>query len=72
MDSQAAMHAITNGDFTGKLKHIETRYYYLADELEKKRFKLDFVKGTDNPADLMAKPVTKQTWRSLVHNMLHD
>ena len=72
MDSQSAMHAIENGDFTGKLKHIETRYYYLADEMEKGRFTLAFIKGTDNPADLMTKPVTKKVWRELIHNILHD
>ena len=61
-----------NGDFSGKLKHIETRFFFLADELKKGRFEIKHVPGKENPADLFTKPVSKQVWDALAHQLVQE
>ena len=61
-----------NGDFSGKLKHIETRFFFLADELKKGRFEINHVPGKENPADLFTKPVSKQVWDALAHQLVQE
>ena len=70
-DSQAMISAVQNGDFTGKLKHIDTRFYYMADVLQAGKINLTHVPGKENPADLFTKPVSKMVWNHLIDRVIH-
>ena len=38
-------------------KHIDIRFHYIRDEVEKGTVKAEFVASEDNPADLLTKPL---------------
>ena len=71
-DNIGTIQALENGDFVGRLKHIETRYYYLANEIESGNIKIDYVRSEQNPADIMTKPVKTKTWEMLIGKIIHE
>ena len=70
-DSQSAIAVTERNNFTGSLKHIETRYYYLAEQVERKKISLHHIPGVENPADLMTKAVKPEVWKRLIHHLVH-
>ena len=54
-DSQGALHAITNHTYTKHTKHIEIVHDFMKDRLQTGQLKFEYVKGTENPADIFTK-----------------
>eukprot|EP00971_Amphidinium_carterae_P353001 6492793-Amphidinium_carterae.1 len=57
-DSSAAR-SITSRRGVGRVRHISTRYLWVQEKLADKSFSLRVVKGSDNPADMLTKPLAK-------------
>ena len=58
VDSTAAR-AIASRLGLGKVRHLEVRYLWLQQVVASGRLKVCKIKGTDNPADLLTKPLTQ-------------
>ncbi|KAJ0805682.1 putative RNA-directed DNA polymerase [Helianthus annuus] len=57
-DNQSAIHLAKNPVFHSKTKHIQLRYRFIRDQFSYSTLKLKKIKGTENPADMLAKVVT--------------
>ena len=58
-DSQSAIHLSKNSSFHSKSKHIDVRYYWIRDVLERKLLELNKVHTDKNISDMLTKIVTK-------------
>jgi hypothetical protein len=56
-DSQSAIYLTKDQMFHEKTKHIEIKYHYVRDEVEKGKLKVCKIHTLDNPADMLTKPV---------------
>jgi len=65
-DNKAAELVANSGDFTKRMKHIDVRYYYQAEQVAKGIVTVQHVPGAENPADLFTKPVKLPVFRKLV------
>ncbi|KAI4332152.1 hypothetical protein L6164_017083 [Bauhinia variegata] len=54
-DSQSAIHLSKNLTFHSRSKHIEVRYHWIRDALERKQFSLEKIHTDDNGSDMMTK-----------------
>ena len=70
MDNQAAIAVAKRNDFRGRVKHIDTRFYFLADVISRGKVALTHVPGEDNPSDLMTKPVKQPVWKRLINKLV--
>ena len=58
-DSQSAIHLSKNSSFHSRSKHIDVRYHWVRDVLEKKLLELNKVHTDKNVSDMLTKVVTK-------------
>ena len=58
-DSQSAIHLSKNSSFHLRSKHIDARYHWVRDVLEKKLLELNKVHTEKNVSDMLTKVVTK-------------
>ena len=65
IDNQAAIRVSETHDFSKKMKHIETRFYFLSDHVVSGSVQLSHIPGVDNPADLFTKAVKLPVFRRL-------
>ena len=57
-DSQSAIHLAKNQNtFHRRSKHIDIKYHFIRDEVEHKRVILKKIDTSENPADMMTKPL---------------
>lgn len=64
-DSQSAMSMISNQGFSNRTKHIDIRYHFIKDLVEKKIIELKYVPTNINLADMMTKPLGTNKIRQL-------
>ncbi|KAF5797362.1 putative RNA-directed DNA polymerase [Helianthus annuus] len=57
-DNQSAIHLAKNPVFHSKTKHIQLRYHFIRERINDGTLKLEKIKGTENPADMLTKVVT--------------
>lgn len=57
IDNQAALQMTQNPVYLSKTKHIDIPVHHIRDEVAKGRIALIHVKGTENPADILTKPL---------------
>ena len=57
-DASAAI-AISQRNGLGKLRHIQTQFLWLQERVALKELALSKVIGTDNPADMLTKPLAQ-------------
>jgi hypothetical protein len=50
-------------------KHIDIRYHYICNVVEKGHIILDFVKGTENPADILMKNLGQILFEKFSHSL---
>ena len=70
MDNLGAVFIANTGDFNKKLKHIEVRFYYLAEQVEAGRVTVTHVPGKVNPADLFTKAVSPEVHGALISRIV--
>jgi hypothetical protein len=56
-DSQSCIGLLKNQKFSHKSKHFDTRYHFIRDHVNRGTIRLEYVKTTENVADLMTKPL---------------
>ena len=59
MDNQSAMQVAKNPEHHGRMKHLDLRFYWLRDEVEKGTLGLKYVPTNSMVADIMTKPLNK-------------
>lgn len=64
-DSQSAMAMITNQGFSHRTKHIDTKFHFVKDLVEKKIVELRYHPTETNVADMMTKPLGGNKIRQL-------
>ncbi|KAK8957035.1 hypothetical protein KSP39_PZI000307 [Platanthera zijinensis] len=65
-DSQSVIHLGKNSMFHSRSKHIDTRYHWIRDVVEKKELELLKVHTDDNGADMLTKVVTRGKFETCV------
>jgi hypothetical protein len=65
MDSQSAIQLSKNPVFHDRSKHIDTRYHFIRECVEHKRVKLEFVKTTEELADILTKALGRDRFCEL-------
>ncbi|KAK8931081.1 hypothetical protein KSP39_PZI016518 [Platanthera zijinensis] len=65
-DNQSAIHLGKNSMFHSRSKHIDTRYHWIRDVVEKKELELLKVHTDDNGADMLTKVVTRGKFETCV------
>ncbi|KAI5397503.1 hypothetical protein KIW84_063356 [Lathyrus oleraceus] len=69
VDNKSALALAKNSVFHERSKHINTRYHFIRESIEKKKVKLKYVMSRDQVADIFTKPLNLETFRKL-RNML--
>ena len=59
-DSQSALDLSKNATYHARTKHINVRYHWLCDVVEKQSMKLKKIYTNKNPSDMMTKVVSKE------------
>ena len=59
-DSQSAIHLSKNSTFHSRSKHIDVRYHWIRDVLDKRLMHLDKVHTDDNGADMLTKSLPRK------------
>jgi hypothetical protein len=57
IDSQSCMKMVENEKFSNRTKHIDVRYHFVKDELEKQTISLTYEPSETNIADMLTKPL---------------
>lgn len=66
IDSQAALIMAVNPSYSRRTRHIELRWHYVREQIDKGAVEFYKVKGTDNPADTLTKPLDKTRLHQLL------
>lgn len=71
-DSQCAIKIAEQEGSHKRSKHIDVRYHYLKEEIENGRIIMKYVSTDKNTADLLTKPLSKNTHNTHTRKLLHD
>ncbi|GMF57134.1 unnamed protein product [Phytophthora fragariaefolia] len=66
IDNQAAHVLATNPTYSRRTRHIELRWHFVREQVEKGTIDLHKVKGAENPADAFTKPLDKLRLKNLL------
>ena len=58
MDSNAAISLAENPTYSRRTRHIEIKHHFIRDMIIAKDVEVQKIKGTENPADMLAKPIS--------------
>lgn len=58
VDNQSSVQVAQNPEHHGRMKHMDLRFYWLRDEVERGTIAVRYVPTEDNPADLLTKPLS--------------
>ena len=67
-DSSTAK-AVANRRGLGKLRHVELKWLWVQDTVKEGRVQLNTVKGTENVADYLTKPKTREEVEEVLRNV---
>ena len=65
IDNKSAISLSKNPVDHGNNKHIDTRYHFIRDKVNKGKIKLIYYKLEDNLVDLLTKPLKKAKFKEL-------
>ena len=68
-DSQGCIQVSKDPTKHWKLKHIDTRYHFIRDHVQEGEVKIDFVRTTDNIADILTKPLKGLATSRIAHQI---
>ena len=60
VDNQAAIKLSGNSEHHKRSKHIDVRFHFLRDIVEKKQIEIVYIPSKDQLADILTKPLAKQ------------
>ncbi|OWY99509.1 Integrase, catalytic core protein, partial [Phytophthora megakarya] len=66
IDNQAALIMATNPTYSRRTRHIELRWHFMREQVEKGAIHLHKIKGDVNPADFFTKPLDKVRLKTLL------
>jgi len=69
-NNQSAIALCKDNKFHAHTKHMDIRYHYIHQAVERKQIKVEYISGTNNPADIMMKALTRKPHDKMV-NKLH-
>uniref|UniRef100_H3G8H7 Reverse transcriptase Ty1/copia-type domain-containing protein n=1 Tax=Phytophthora ramorum TaxID=164328 RepID=H3G8H7_PHYRM len=69
IDNQAAHVMATNPTYSRRTRHIELRWHFVREQVEKGAIELHKVKGEINPADTFTKPLDKKRLKALLESI---
>ena len=58
-DNQSYINMTENPTFHDKSKHIEIRYFYIRDMVQKRAIKIQYVSTDEQVADVLTKPLSR-------------
>jgi hypothetical protein len=56
-DSKSAIHLLDYQHLLGSTKHIDVLYHWAREKVQEQRLQFEYIKGTENPADILTKPL---------------
>lgn len=59
IDNQSALQVAKNPEHHGRMKHLDLRFYWLRDEVEKGSIRLEHIRTDEMPADLLTKSLQR-------------
>ena len=59
IDNQSALSVARNPEHHGRMKHLDLRYFWLRDEVQKKHISVDHQRTDEMPADLLTKSLAR-------------
>nr|KYP32045.1 Retrovirus-related Pol polyprotein from transposon TNT 1-94 [Cajanus cajan] len=65
VDNKSAINLAKNPVAHGRSKHIETRFHFLRDQISKRKLKLEFCRSESQIADILTKPLKKESFEEL-------
>jgi hypothetical protein len=68
-DNQSFINIIENPVFHDKLKHIEIRYHYIHDMVQRGAIKLHYVSMDEQVADVLTKPLSHVKFENFQYNL---
>ncbi|KAJ1527993.1 hypothetical protein ONE63_007921 [Megalurothrips usitatus] len=71
VDNQSAIAMIKSGQLSRKSKHIDVKYHFVNDELQKGWFNIKHVKSQENLADILTKPLCRRVFENLKTVLMH-
>jgi hypothetical protein len=70
-DNQAAIAISKQHNLHERTKHIDIRYHWLRERVERKEIALTYIQSTDNLADTFTKPLAKILFRKLNDRLMN-
>ena len=70
VDNKSAINLAKHPVDHGNSKHIETRYHFIRDKVNKEQLKLIYCKSEDNLADILTKPLKRSMFEELRDKLL--
>jgi hypothetical protein len=58
-DNQGAIKLASNPVFHARTKHIDVKFHYVRQEIQRKEIALEYCPTTDNIADMLTKPLSQ-------------
>ncbi|KAD3338587.1 hypothetical protein E3N88_34108 [Mikania micrantha] len=59
VDNKSAIALIRNPVFHGRSKHIDTRYHFIRESVEKEQIRIEYVCGDEQKADILTKALPR-------------
>lgn len=59
IDNKSAIQVAQNPEHHGRMKHLDLRFYWLRDMVEKGLIRVEYLQTEDMPADILTKPLAK-------------
>ena len=65
LDNQSAIRVSKNPEHHGRMKHMDIRYFWLRDEVDLGRIKVDYIPSREMVADIFTKALPKESFEIL-------
>ena len=69
VDNQSAIRLASNSEFHKRSKHIDVRFHFVRDVIDRKEIEIDYVQSKNQLADIFTKPIAKQQFCFLRDNL---
>eukprot|EP00924_Labyrinthula_sp_SR-Ha-C_P008770 snap_masked-scaffold_2-processed-gene-1.46-mRNA-1 protein AED:1.00 eAED:1.00 QI:0/0/0/0/1/1/2/0/240 len=71
-DNQGTIKLILGQVVSGRSRYIDLKYFYSRYEIEKRNWKLTYIMGLENPADILTKPSNKNMFYKQRNKLLKE